>query len=286
MNTIAKPVTEELRGEDWAGTMGDTWLANLQRFEGMIEPVGDAFLAHASFAPGETVVDVGCGGVATRIAIAEQVGPTGRVVGLDISPALVAYARLRGQGLAQLSFECADAAVAAPDGAPFGRLFSRFGTMFFAEPAVAFGNLRSLLRAGGRLDLAVWAPPADNEWVAGLMGIFARHVELPRPVPRAPGPFALADQDYCRTLLADAGFTHTSFTPWSGLQCLGGPGATATEAAEFVMSSMSFAKMLAADDKPLRDRVTVELTDWLSTHATSRGVELRGKAWLVSARAS
>lgn len=283
--STTRPVTEELHGEDWAGAMGDNWLANLQRFEGMIEPVGMAFLEHAAFAPGETVVDVGCGAGGTSLSIARQVGPDGRVVGLDISPALVAYARQRGAGVAQLSFECADAAVASPEGAPFERLFSRFGTMFFANPAAAFANLRRLLRAGGRIDLAVWAPPADNEWVAGLMGIFARHVELPRPAPRAPGPFALAEQDYCRSLLTEAGFREITITPWSGLQCLGGAGATAAEAAEFVMSSMSFAKMLAADDAALRKKVTAELTDWLEAHATTRGVELRGKAWLVTGRA-
>lgn len=286
MKTTAKPVTEELHGEDWAGAMGDTWLANLQRFEGMIEPVGAAFLDHARFMPGETVVDVGCGGGGTSVAIARQVGTSGRVVGLDISPALVACARRRGEGLGQLSFECTDAAVATPAGAPFGRLFSRFGSMFFADSVAAFKNFRQLLQTGGRLDLAVWAPPADNEWVAGLMSLFARHVELPRPVPRAPGPFALADQDYCRELLAGAGFADISFTSWNGLQCLGGPGATAAEAAEFVMSSMSFAKMLSADDEPLHRQVTRELTAWLAEHVTPRGVELRGKAWLVSARAA
>jgi SAM-dependent methyltransferase len=283
--STTRPVTEELHGEDWAGAMGDNWLANLQRFEGMIEPVGMAFLEHAAFAPGETVVDVGCGAGGTSLSIARQVGPDGRVVGVDISPALVAHARERGAGMGQLSFECADAAVASPVGAPFERLFSRFGTMFFANPAAAFANLHGLLHSGGRIDLAVWAPPADNEWVAGLMAIFARYVELPRPVPRAPGPFALADQDYCRSLLTDAGFREITFTPWSGLQCLGGAGATAVEAAEFVMSSMSFAKMLAADDAVLREKVTAELTDWLEAHVTTRGVELRGKAWLVSGRA-
>lgn len=283
--STTRPVTDELRGEDWAGAMGDNWLANLQRFEGMIEPVGAAFLEHAAFAPGETVVDVGCGAGGTSVAIARQVGPAGQVVGLDISPALVACARQRGAGLAQLSFECADAATAMPHGAPFERLFSRFGSMFFTEPSSAFANLRQFVKAGGRVDLAVWAAPADNEWVAGLMAIFARHVELPRPVPRAPGPFALADQSYCRELLTGAGFDAIAFTPWSGLQCLGGPGATAAEAAEFVMSSMSFAKMLTEGDAALRAQVTLELTSWLSEHATARGVELRGKAWLVSALA-
>ena len=62
--------TEPLKGEDWAGEMGARWLASLDRFEGMIAPIGDALLARADYAPGERVLDLGCGGGATTLAIA------------------------------------------------------------------------------------------------------------------------------------------------------------------------------------------------------------------------
>src|SRR3546814_1822119 len=87
------------------------------------------------------------------------VGNTGWGLGLVLSPDLVAAAseRARRTGLANIRFVQGDAATAMPEEAPFDRLFSRFGTMFFPKPYRAFANLRRMLRAGGRLDSAVWA---------------------------------------------------------------------------------------------------------------------------------
>ena len=79
---------EALKGEDWAGEMGAKWLANLACFEGMIAPIGEALLRQADFKPGERVLDIGCGGGGTTIAIAKAVAPSGEVVGIDISPDL------------------------------------------------------------------------------------------------------------------------------------------------------------------------------------------------------
>ena len=42
---MAGPAPEALKGEDWAGEMGARWLASLDRFEGMIAPIGAALLA-------------------------------------------------------------------------------------------------------------------------------------------------------------------------------------------------------------------------------------------------
>src|SRR3546814_13415097 len=72
------------------------------------------------------------GGWTTR-RIAERTGNTGLALGLDISPELVAAATDRAQraGLANIRFEQGDAATAMPEEAPFDRLHSRFGTMFF-----------------------------------------------------------------------------------------------------------------------------------------------------------
>src|SRR3546814_17768551 len=118
----------------------------------MIEPVGQALLAQAGYAPGERVVDVGCGGGWTTRQIAAAVGDSGLALGLDISPDLVAAANDRAQraGLAQIRFAQGDAATGMPVEAPFDRLFSRFGLMFFPEHYHAFATLRTLGRASGR----------------------------------------------------------------------------------------------------------------------------------------
>src|SRR3546814_5302371 len=82
-----------------------------------------------------------------------------------MSPDLVAAANDRAQraGLAQIRFEQGDAATGMPVEAPFDRLFSRFGLMFFPEPYPAFANLRRMLRDGGRLDIATRSEEHTSE---------------------------------------------------------------------------------------------------------------------------
>jgi len=151
---------EQLTEEDnWAGPMGERWLANLDRFETMITPIGEALLAEAGFAPGERVVDIGCGGGANTLQIAAKVAPGGSVTGLDISPALVkaCAARARAAGVTNANFVAGDAAVAKLPETGFDRLFSRFGVMFFTDPHAAFANIHGFLRGGARLNFAWFA---------------------------------------------------------------------------------------------------------------------------------
>ena len=136
--------------EDWAGDTGRNWLANLDRFETMIAPIGTALLDQAAYRPGEHVIDIGCGGGATTIAIAQSVTPGGAVTGLDISEELIRACSVRATKAKRddICFICADAATACVPAVPFDRLFSRFGSMFFADPHGAFRNLRRMVRVG------------------------------------------------------------------------------------------------------------------------------------------
>ena len=105
----------DTKAEDWSGEMGERWLRNLDRFEGMIAPIGRALLARADFRAGERVVDIGCGAGASSLEIASRLGASGSVLGVDISPVLIGTAerRARAAGAANLSFRCRDAATAS-----------------------------------------------------------------------------------------------------------------------------------------------------------------------------
>lgn len=285
--TASIPTSDDLKAEDWAGSMGVKWLANIDRFESMIAPVGAAFLERAAFRPGERVIDIGCGGGGTSIAIGERVSPGGSVLGLDISPDLVAHAttRARKAGAGNVTFEEADASTASPSGQSFDHLFSRFGSMFFAEPGQAFGNLKSLIRPGGRADLAVWAPARDNLWIAAMLGVLGRYLELPAPVPRAPGPFALDDPDYIRALLGGAGFVDIDIAAWDGMQQVGGAGSSPESAVAFVLEALSFGEVLADSPPAVQSAVSAELITLFAQHAGPDGVAMPARAWFVTARA-
>lgn len=283
-----QPNPEALKGEDWAGEMGAKWLANLARFEGMIAPIGEALLKQADFNPGERVLDIGCGGGGTTIAIAQAVAPSGEVLGVDISPDLTTASTQRAKeaGVKNIRFICADAATVQLADAPFDRLFSRFGSMFFPEPHQAFANLHGLLRPGARIDLAVWGPPRDNLWMMEMMGVVRRYVDIPPAIPRTPGPFAFEDIDYLKEILASSGFSGASIIPCDGLQPVGGVNVVPQDAVSFVLSSMAVGRALDEQGDEIRAAAEVDLVDLFQKHyVAGQGVMMRGKAWLVSATA-
>ncbi|MBW8294468.1 class I SAM-dependent methyltransferase [Sphingopyxis sp.] len=279
---------DELKAEDWAGEMGVKWLANLDRFESMIAPIGTALLDHAAFKPGEHVLDVGCGGGGTTIAIAQEVGSSGFVTGLDISPVLIQASRTRAEKVHanNTSFICADAATAKLEQAPFDRLFSRFGSMFFGEPKAAFFNLHEMVKLGGKIDLAVWALPKENAWMMEMIGVVRSHIDLPPTEPRAPGPFAYGERDYLREILLSGGFEDAEIIEWIGLLPIGGANASPDDAVRFVMSSMAFASHLAEEDVGLRLRIEKELLALFAQYyKPTSGVMMPAKALLVPAKA-
>src|SRR5262245_53769663 len=102
----------------------------------MLEPFGVALVDALGPQPGGRALDVGCGFGTTTLAVARAVGPTGRVVGIDISAVLVDRARARLAGsdgdLGAVELVRGDAQTDDLHG-PHDAAVSRFGLMFFAD---------------------------------------------------------------------------------------------------------------------------------------------------------
>ena len=281
-----------LAKDDWAGEQGARWLNNIGKFEAMLAPIGDALIARCGFEAGERVIDLGCGGGATSRAIAEKVTPKGEVVGLDISADLIAYAKaqtplgMSQNGAPALEYICGDAATTSLARAPYDRLFSRFGSMFFDDPGAAFGNLHAMIKPGGRLDLAVWAHPRDNPWMMELMGVARAHVDIPPADPHAPGPFAFADLDHLEGVLGAGGFGSMEVAAYHADQAIGGPGTSPGGAVEFVLGSLGVGQVLAQQEPAVQAAATAQLRALFERHyIPGKGVMLGCKVWLVSAAA-
>src|SRR3546814_11416839 len=142
-----------------------------------------------------------------------------------------------------------------------------------------------MLRAGGRLDIAVWAPIADNPWQRNVMAAIRRHIDLPTPQPREPGPFALGEQDYVTDLLQSAGFCDISFDAWTGEQRVGGPGSDPESATRFVLDGMQVGDLVRARGDDTRAAVPRSLVELFERNCDNEGVRLGPKAWLVCAHA-
>ncbi|MDG2175604.1 MAG: methyltransferase domain-containing protein [Gammaproteobacteria bacterium] len=284
---MAEKLPQEIESASWAGEMGEKWNNYVEEFEGMIAPVGSAAISHAGFVPGEKVIDIGCGGGATTFEIAPLVideEGNGQVTGLDLSQTLVntANQRLTDSSLSNVNFLCADAAKGSLD-TTYDVLFSRFGVMFFEDPYAAFQNMRIFLKDGGRISFVCWGPPSEQPWVGQLMAIATKYVDLPAPVPNAPGPFAFGDKDYLRDILEKAHFNNIEITRWTGNQQLGGPGATPESAARFVMDALFLGDALADQSDAVKEQAYNDAVELLQGFVVDGNVELQGCAWLVRA---
>ena len=141
---------------------------------------------------GDEVVDIGCGtGLTTREA-ARAAAP-GRVVGVDVSERMLERARqlTAAERLDNVWYELGDAQVHRFDAAGFDVAISRFGTMFFADPAAAFANIAAALRPGARLVLLVWQRREDNEWMRAIDAALGDAARSPQPGADA---FSLGDR--------------------------------------------------------------------------------------------
>jgi SAM-dependent methyltransferase len=207
-------VTENAEQIDyWNGPAADTWVAQQERLDRQLDPLGRAALRPLAPRPGEHVLDVGCGSGQTTLQLAAAVGPGGRVVGLDVSSQMLAAARRRNAS-AHVAFGRADAQTHAFD-QPFDAIYSRFGVMFFADPVAAFANLRRALKPGGRMAFVCWRDEVANPIMTVPIAAAAKHLPpLPPPQdPDAPGPFALADSARLGRILEAAGFGAVAITP-------------------------------------------------------------------------
>ena len=196
--------------EAWDGPLFDRFLQFKEVMTSGLGVFGTAALALSPPRPGERVLDFGCGfGDATQ-EIAALVGPEGSVVGVDVAPRFVEASRedAARNGVANVRFDVADVQT-APLGGPYDMAFSRFGSMFFANPVAALRNVRSSLAPGGRLVMTVWRAKVENDWMYRAQQIVERFVTKPDEYDEptcGPGPFSMAGADTTSGILVAAGY--------------------------------------------------------------------------------
>ena len=270
----------------WNDARATRWVALQERIDGHIGPLGLRAMDAAAIAPGERVLDVGCGCGSTTLEIARRVGPSGAVIGLDISAAQLHRARQRAcdAGVMHAQFESADAQTHRLPPHSFDALFSRFGVMFFSDPQSAFANLRAGVRPGGRLGFVCWQGLKQNPWALVPLMAAAQHVPRPPPpAPGAPGPFAFADADRVRSLLSGAGFERVQLEAVETALTVGG-GGDLDQAVDFAMQVGPTGGVVSEADAPTRAKVAGAVREALIPFQTADGVKMQAAAWIVTAR--
>lgn len=273
--------------EYWNGRVGDTWAQMQSRIDGSFTPVTAALLSLAAPQLGEDVLDIGCGTGETTLALALAVGDDGTALGIDISDQMLARARARAEELlSEAEFSNADAATF--DAEPgFDLIVSRFGVMFFADPAAAFANIHALAAPGGRLVFACWQRAAENLWATLPMQAIAPLLPT-QPVPAAsdePGPFAFADPERVFAILDAAGWQDIAFHALSFSMMIGSGDDALASAIGFNLSIGPAARAVREAGEDVAAQAVPLLSNALQPYLSGGVVSLPAAAWLVTARA-
>jgi SAM-dependent methyltransferase len=278
---------EALR-DDWA-TGGEGWVRNERIFDAAFAPFTAAILGAADLGSARRVLDVGCGS-GTLLDAAVAAGA--EAVGVDISSAMVEAARRRvpSATVVMADAQTADLLAAAP-GARFDRVVSRFGVMFFAEPAAAFANIRSATAPDARLAFVCWREGETYMFSLALRALTAGLADPPaRPKTGAPGPMGLANPDRIREILTATGWSDVTIEPSDGLCDYATDGSDGVEELLTIALSSTFGWAVRAALEPRLDpgawhAVLDEARADLRAQRVNGAVpRLVGYAWLVTAK--
>jgi SAM-dependent methyltransferase len=230
--------------------------------------------------PGDEVLDIGCGtGLTTREA-ARAAAP-GRVVGVDVSERMLDRARelTTAEGLENARYELGDAQLYRFDPGRFDVAISRFGTMFFSDPPVAFANIATALRSGGRLVLLVWQRREVNRWIQEIDGAVGGAAL--EPPPPDMDPFSLGDADSTAELLKGAGLDALEFADVREPMLYGHD---IDAAIDFICGFQNVAAALDEMSEGDAAQALRRLREMLVAHSDERGIALDSRSWLITGR--
>jgi ubiquinone/menaquinone biosynthesis C-methylase UbiE len=182
---FARPTFPEMYEQALVGPLFRPWA------ELMVEDVRPS--------PGERVLDIACGtGIVARLT-QDRLGETGRVVGVDASPAMLAVARRVAPAIEWREGDAA--ALPLRDGERFDVVCCQQGLQFFADRAAAAREMHRALVPGGRLAVSTWRPDDEIPLCDGLRRVAERHVGAILDRRHSFGDGALLE-----ALLREAGF--------------------------------------------------------------------------------
>lgn len=171
----------------------------------MFRPWATLLLGHAAPQPGERVLDVACGtGIVARLS-APLVGAGGRVVAVDMNPAMLDVARaLPAPPGSTITWQEGNAMALPFLEEAFDLVLCQHGLPFFPDRGQAVREMCRVLAPQGRALTIVLQALAKHPVFEALMESVARHLAL--PLADVMTPFALSDADALRGLFTAAGF--------------------------------------------------------------------------------
>jgi SAM-dependent methyltransferase len=267
------------QAQRWNGDSAQKWIANRERHRAAHQRLIPRLFAAAAISPGDRVLDIGCGCGETTITAATA-APGGSALGLDLSAPMLEVARQLAAeaGAANARFEQGDAQVYPLGPDRYDVAISKFGVMFFDDPAAAFANIAAGMRPGGRLAFLCWQDDDRNEMFGiPLKAFLACTTQLP-----APDRDSLFEDPLRVTeLLNGAGWTDVRTEAVNEQAWLG------TDVADVMryVRRIRMVENLIADlaDDALAERALASAAEQYAARLRPDGVWIAAGVWLVTA---
>ncbi|PZS08637.1 MAG: hypothetical protein DLM70_02465 [Chloroflexi bacterium] len=268
-------------GGIFTGSVPDGYRQHLQPV--IFEPWAHRLLDFVGLMPGQTVLDVATGtGVVARLA-AERVGAGGRVIASDIGPGMMAQmAGDEDPAAAPVeTLECPATAIRVSD-ASVDVVLCQQGLPFIPDRVGAAREMRRVLRAGGRVGVAVWLTDAPLEPFE-CYGRVLQAEGVPEPFPHAysegHSPLTMSVSEVKEALNA-SGFSDVVVTTerlelsWPSVEAAGlgiqgtpyGPALAGLDADSQSRVMAALAKAMSSEDGALRPQVMTSVLGlgWVS----------------------
>jgi ubiquinone/menaquinone biosynthesis C-methylase UbiE len=273
----------------WDGPLFDRFLHFQEIIEGSFALHGEAAIELLAPEPGQRVLDIGCGFGDTTERLAQLVAPGGTAIGVDAAPRFIEHARAAAarHGVSNAGFVVADIQTMEPD-EPFDLAFSRFGTMFFANPVAAMRNVNRALAPGGRIAMSVWRRREDNDWLYRAQRIVEAIVSRPEEYDEptcGPGPFSMADADTTSEVMLRAGFRDVALQRFDERMLIGAELDDAIEIVTALGPAGEILRLAGDRAEHLRAQVDEALRQGMADMAGPDGVYAMSSTWLVTASA-
>lgn len=267
---------------EWQGGQGKTWAEEWRRTDRSFTAVTEKLLERTRGERFSRVLDIGCGAGELSLAIARG-RPDAAVLGVDISPDLVATARKRGENLSNASFELGDASTWQPaDGFAPQLLVSRHGVMFFDDPPAAFANLASLADSDARLLFSCFRSPAENPFFTHVAALLP-DPPVPPP-PGAPGPFAFADRQRMLDILTAGGWKEIAIDPLDFGMVVGAGRDSVEEAVDYFAAIGPAAIAARSMSEGQRSEFFDKVRDLARANLHDGVVSMPAAGWVVTAQ--
>lgn len=172
----------------------------------LLKPMGDEIIRSINPRGAEVVLDIAAGTGEPGLTIATML-KGGKVVITDLSEDMLEIARENAlkRDIKNIETRVCDVCALPFADNTFDAISCRLGFMFFPDMLLAAKEMVRVLKPGGKIATSVWNVLENNFWITAILETISRHIDLPAPLPGAPGMFRCAKEGLISDLFLQAG---------------------------------------------------------------------------------